>query len=425
MPLHPVPEIMNRKQVAAWALFDFANSAYPAVISAAIFGAYYANTVVGNETGLGDLWWTRAMSLSVLIVAVSSPALGSVADRSGVRKKMLFLYTAVCVLFVSLFVTIEPGMVVWGFLLAMLANVGFEGAMVFYNAYLPDLAPPERRGFVSGLGFGVGYAGSIAALLIAYPLLARGHFDLTWLSVAAFFAIFSIPSFLFLPKDQPGEETLLRAAYEGVVGFRGLVREVLRERELRRFLLAFFFYIDGVLTVILVAGPYAEKTLGFSATERILLFLVVQISALVGALGLAKPTDVWGPKRVITLTLLLWTSLTVATFFIYSKPGFFVVAVMAGFGLGAVQAASRAMMAALIPKGKEAEMFGFYAFCGKSSSVLGPMVFGVVSYALAGNQRVAVLAVGTFFLIGLVLLQRVTDPVLARADASERGAGQS
>jgi len=340
------------------------------------------------------------MSLSVLIVAVSSPALGSVADRSGVRKKMLFLYTAVCVLFVSLFVTIEPGMVVWGFLLAMLANVGFEGAMVFYNAYLPDLAPPERRGFVSGLGFGVGYAGSIAALLIAYPLLARGHF-------------------------QPGEETLLRAAYEGVVGFRGLVREVLRERELRRFLLAFFFYIDGVLTVILVAGPYAEKTLGFSATERILLFLVVQISALVGALGLAKPTDVWGPKRVITLTLLLWTSLTVATFFIYSKPGFFVVAVMAGFGLGAVQAASRAMMAALIPKGKEAEMFGFYAFCGKSSSVLGPMVFGVVSYALAGNQRVAVLAVGTFFLIGLVLLQRVTDPVLARADASERGAGQS
>ena len=416
---------MNRKQVAAWALFDFANSAYPAVISAAIFGAYYANTVVGNESGLGDLWWTRAMSLSALIVAVSSPALGSVADRAGVRKKMLFLYTVMCVMFVSLFVTIEPGMVVWGFLLAVLANIGFEGAMVFYNAYLPDLAPPERRGFVSGLGFGVGYAGSIAALLIAYPLLARGHYDLTWLSVAAFFAVFSIPSFLFLPRDQPGEKTLLRAAYEGVVGFRGLVREVLRERELRRFLLAFFFYIDGVLTVIIVAGPYAEKTLGFGATERILLFLVVQISALVGALGLAKPTDVWGPKRVITLTLLLWTSLTVATFFVYSKTGFFVVAVLAGFGLGAVQAASRAMMAALIPKGKEAEMFGFYAFCGKSSSVLGPLLFGVVSYALAGNQRAAVLTVGAFFLIGLVLLQRVTDPAVARPAASKRGASQS
>jgi UMF1 family MFS transporter len=355
------------------------------------------------------------MSLSVLFVALSSPPLGAIADRSGVRKKMLFLYTVLCVLFVSLFVTIEPGMVVWGFLLAMLANIGFEGAMVFYNAYLPDLAPPERQGFVSGLGFGVGYAGSIAALLIAYPLLLRGHFDLTWLSVAAFFAIFSIPSFLYLPKDQPGETTLLRAAYEGIVGFSGLLAEVLRERELRRFLIAFFFYIDGVLTVIVVAGPYAENTLGFGATERIILFLVVQVSALVGALGLAKPTDVWGPKRVITMTLLMWTSLTVATYFIYSKAGFFVVAVLAGFGLGAVQAASRAMMAALIPKGKEAEMFGFYAFCGKSSSVLGPMVFGGVSYALAGNQRAAVLAIGSFFLIGLVLLQRVTDPKAAAA----------
>jgi UMF1 family MFS transporter len=420
-----VPEFMNRKQVAAWALFDFANSAYPAVITAAIFGAYYANTVVDNEGGLGDLWLARAASLSVLFVAVSSPVLGAVADRAGVRKKLLFLYTFMCVLFVSLFVTIEPGMVVWGFLLFMLANIGFEGAMVFYNAYLPDLAPPERRGFVSGLGFAAGYAGSIAALLIAYPLLAREHYNLTWLSVAAFFAVFSIPSFLFLPKDQPGEETLLRAAYQGVVGFRSLVGEVLRERELRRFLIAFFFYIDGVLTVILVTGTYATKTLGFNDTERILLFLVVQISALVGALGLAKPTDVWGPKRVITLTLLLWTSLTVATFFVYSKPGFFVIAVVAGFGLGAVQAASRAMMAALIPRGKEAEMFGFYAFCGKSSSIMGPMVFGMVSYTLAGNQRAAVLAVGAFFLIGLVLLQRVTDPVVARAEALKRGASQN
>jgi UMF1 family MFS transporter len=401
---------MNRKQVAAWALFDFANSAYPAVITTAIFGAYYANTIVGNEMGLGDLWWGRAMSLSVLFVALSSPPLGSIADRSGVRKKMLFLYTLLCVVFVSLFVTIEPGMVVWGFLLAMLANIGFEGAMVFYNAYLPDLAPPERQGFVSGLGFGVGYAGSIAALLIAYPLLVRGHWDWTWLSVAAFFALFSIPSFLYLPKDRAGETSVLRAAYQGVIGFRGLVGEVLRERELRRFLIAFFFYIDGVLTVIVVAGPYAEFTLGFGPTERIVLFLVVQVSALVGALGLAKPTDIWGPKRVITMTLLMWTSLTVATFFIHSKTGFFVVAVLAGFGLGAVQAASRAMMAALIPKGKEAEMFGFYAFCGKSSSVLGPTVFGGVSYALAGNQRAAVLAIGSFFLIGLVLLQRVSDP---------------
>ena len=119
----------------------------------------------------------------------------------------------------------------------------------------------------------------------------------------------------------------------------------------------------------------------------------------------------------------MWTALTVVTYFVYSKSGFFVVAVAAGFGLGAIQSASRAFMAALIPKGKEAEMFGFYAFCGKSSSVLGPLVFGSISYALAGNQRVAVLSVGAFFLVGLILLQRVTDPRVASVRVGVSGEG--
>ncbi len=406
---------MNRKRVAAWALYDFANSVYPAVITTAVFSVYYARAIVGNEEGLGDLWWGRVISVSVLFVAMSSPLLGAIADRGGIRKKMLFLYTYICVAAVAFFVTIEPGMILWGFVLGVVANIGFEGALVYYNAYLPDLAPRERLGFVSGLGFGVGYAGSIAGLLIALPLVTREQFNLTWLSVAVFFALFSIPTFLFLPKDPPGERTVLQAAIDGLTGFRRIVGEVLQHRELRRFLLAFFFYIDGVLTVIVFASLFAAETLGFAQQELIYLFLVVQVSALAGAFALAKPTDIWGPKRVITLTLVLWTSIVIAAYFIESKTTFFMMAVLAGTGLGVVQAASRSMMAALIPKGKEAEMFGFYAFCGKSSSVLGPLVFGQVSIALGGNQRVAVLAIGAFFLVGMVLLQRVTDPRVVAA----------
>jgi UMF1 family MFS transporter len=323
---------------------------------------------------------------------------------------MLLLYTGLCVISVALFVTLEPGMILWGFLLAVLANIGFEGALVYYNAYLPDLAPPEKQGFISGLGFGVGYAGSIAGLLIALPLVTRELYDLTWLSVAGFFALFSIPTFLGLPKDRPGERTVLRAALEGIMGFRRILREVLREKNLRRFLLAFFFYIDGVMTVIVTASLFAEKTLLFDQQQLIYLFLVTQVSALAGAMALAKPTDRWGPKRVISLTLLLWTTIVISAYFIETQRTFFVLAVMAGTGLGAVQAASRTMMTALIPKGKAAEMFGFYAFCGKSSSILGPIVFGQVSYMMGGNQRVAVLAIGAFFLLGLLLLQRVRDP---------------
>jgi UMF1 family MFS transporter len=409
---------LNRKHITVWVLYDFANSVYPAVITATVFGVYFTTHIVGNETGLGDLWWGRVISVSMLFVALSSPLLGSIADRAGVRKKMLFFYTYLCVICVALLTTIEPGMVLWAFTLAVLANIGFEGAMVYYNAYLPHIAPTERQGFVSGVGFGTGYAGSAVGLLIALPLVMRGQYDLTWLAVAAFFTLFSLPTFLGLPADKRGDRTVVKAAIEGITGFKRLVGDVLNQQDLRRFLLAFFVYIDGINTTIYFSAIFAATTLGFAQQELIYLFLVVQLSALAGAFALAKPTDIWGPKRVITLTLVLWTAIAFTAYFVDSKTVFFIIAVLAGTGLGAVQAASRAFMSALIPVGKEAEMFGFYAFCGKSSSVIGPLLFGGLSHALGGNQRVAILSVVVFFLAGLVLLQRVRDP----KRAPERGA---
>lgn len=409
---------MNRKHVTVWAMYDFANSVYPAVITATVFSVYFTSDIVGNTSGLGDLWWGRVLALSMFFVALSSPLLGAIADNAGLRKRMLILYTAICIICVSLFTTLEPGMILLAFGLAVLANIGYEGALVYYNAYLPDIAPPERQGLVSGIGFGVGYAGSAAGLLIAIPLVSRGLFDLTWLSVAMFFALFSLPCFLGLPKDKVGTLPVWEAATDGVVGFKKLVGDVWGHRQLRRFLLAFFLYIDGVNTTIYFAGIFAETTLGFERQELLYLFLVVQIFALAGSFALAKPTDIWGPKRVITITLVLWTTISGAVYFVHTKQVFFLVGVLAGAGLGGVQAASRALMASLIPKGKEAEMFGFYAFCGKSSSVIGPIVFGEISYALAGNQRVAVLSVATFFLLGLLLIQRVRDPKQERDQAS-------
>ena len=399
----------RRQTIFLWALYDFANSVYPAVITATIFGIYFTREIVGNETGLGDLWWGRVISVSMLFVALTSPLLGAVADRAGIRKKMLFSYTYLCVLCVALFTILRPGMIVWAFILATVANIGFEGALVFYNSYLPNIAPRERQGTVSGLGFGFGYAGSAAGLLLALPLVAREHFHLTWLTVAAFFGLFSIPTFIGLPADRRGNQSVVQAAVEGVLGFRTLLSDVLKRRDLRRFLLAFFVYIDGVNTTIYFAAIFAAKTLRFSDTESVYLFMIVQVSALLGALALAKPTDLWGPKKIISLTLIMWTCVAMSAYFIHSKTVFFCVAVLAGTGLGVVQAASRALMSTLIPAGKEAEMFGFYAFCGKSSSVFGPLVFGAVSYFFGGNQRAAVLSVVAFFLVGLVLLQRVRD----------------
>jgi MFS transporter, UMF1 family len=401
---------LNKKQVGAWALFDFANSVYPAVIVSVVFQVFYIDTVVGNADSQGDWWWGRAVSLSALIVAVSSPVLGAIADRAGVRKRFMVFYVMMCVTGVALFTTLGPGLVMWGFVLFVFANVGFEGCLVFYNAYLPDIAPAEEQGWVSGLGYGVGYIGSALGLLLAIPLIATSV-DLVWVMVALFFIVFSIPSFLFLPKDEAGDMTVGRAAMWGVTGFREIVSEVLREKELRRFLLAFFFYIDGVLTAIYMSSTVASSTFGYTDNERIYLYVGLQIFALIGAFALAKPTDRIGPKKVVSGVLVLWTTVAVGLYFIPdSKVWFAALALTAGFGLGSVQAASRAFMAALIPAGKEAEMFGFYALCGKSSSVIGPLVFGYIAVTTGGNQRLAVAAISVLFVIGLLLLQRVNDP---------------
>jgi UMF1 family MFS transporter len=402
---------LNRKHVLAWTLYDFAGSIYSAVIAAAVFNVYFANVIVGNEDGRGDQVWGWVGSVSVALVALSSPLLGSVADRAGVRKRLMMAYTMVGMGAVALFTTLEPGMVWVGFALAVIANIGFEGGQVFYNAFLPDIAPRSHQGRVSGWGFGLGYLGSAVGLLAAIPLASAGRFDLLWLVVAAWWLLFSLPAFTVLPEASGFGESIGAAALRGLTDFRRIFREVMAERELRRFLIAFFFYIDGVLTVIWFAAIFADGTLGFSQQETILLFLVVQFSALAGSFAMAKPTDVLGPKKVVTAMLVLWTVVAVAAYFITSKTTFFAVAVLAGVGLGSIQAASRSFMSQLIPEGKEGEMFGFYAFCGKSSSILGPIVFGTVSRATGGNQRLAVLAIAAFFLVGGVLLQRVRDPV--------------
>ncbi|HSD31798.1 MAG TPA: MFS transporter [Gemmatimonadales bacterium] len=398
---------LDRRRVLAWCFFDFANSAYAAVIIATVFSVYFANVIVGNETGRGDQVWGWAISASMAVVALTSPVLGTVADRAGVRKRMLLGFTALCILCVALFGTIRPGMIWWGFTLAVLANVGFEGGLVYYNAYLPDIAPAQQRGYVSGLGYGIGYAGSALGLLIVLPLVNAKLWTATWLAVALFFVVFSIPLFRTMPPDLRSDVPAWRAAIDGVTNFRRILRDALGMRDLRRFLLALFFYIDGVETTVYFASIYAATTLHFTPGELILMFLAVQLAALVGAIVLARPIDRWGPKRVIDLSLVIWVAVAVATALTHGKAVFLGIAVIAGTQLGTVQAASRALMASLIPKGKEAEMFGFYAVVGKSSAILGPIVFGTVSRALDGNQRAAVLAVGVFFVLGLVLLQRV------------------
>lgn len=408
----------DKRTVRSWVLYDFANSIYPAVITTAVFPLFYVNFIVADDGGLGELWWGWAVSLSALVVAFTSPLLGAIADRSGARKRFFASYVTVCLIGVALMTTLEPGMVVAGFIFFVIANVGFESALVFYNAYLPDISPPEKLGEVSGKGFGWGYLGSALGLVLVLPFGMSGRYPFVWLTVVAFFLLFSIPAFRILPRDVPGEMRVGRAAVWGIANLKKITAEVWRIPDLRKFMFAYFFYIDGVLTIIAMAGVIAGVTFGFTTEGVIILFLIVQFSALIGALAMAKPTDRLGPKKVLTWVLMLWVAAGVSAYFIQGQTAFYVLAVIAGIGLGTAQSASRAFVASLIPDGREAQIFGFYALCGKSSSVIGPLLFGGVTYLAGGNQRPGFLVLTALFLIGLILLQRVRDP---KAPGAARG----
>jgi len=398
---------LRRKTIAVWCLFDFANSIYYAVIPATVWAAYYANVVVGNSAGLGDLWWGRVVSFTMLFVAVTSPIMGAIADYAGVRKRLLITYTLFSVAATGLLAKVEPGMVVWGFVLSVISYVAVEGGLTFYNAYLPEIAPPGYQGRVSGWGFATGYAGSFAGLLVALPFVQKGLPQAAFIAVGMGFLLFALPSFLWLPSDAPARRGVIEAAVGGLRSTVEILRGVVRMRELRRFLLAYFFYEDGVNTVITMSAIFATTTLGFQFTELIGLFATVQISALIGAWLWAKPTDVRGPKFVVLVILAQWATVVTLAYFVQSKVQFFVIAALAGTGLGAVQAASRAFMASLIPAGQEAEFFGLYALCGKSASVMGPLLFGMVSRHTGGNQRLSIFSVILLYVLGALLLARV------------------
>jgi len=405
-PARAIVMSLNKKHIISWTLFDFANSSYSAVIASVIFPVYYVNTVVGNETGLGDLWWGRAISISMAIVALSSPFLGGIADYGGLRKRFLFLYTAISVGAIASLSILEKEMVLVGFVLIALANIGMEGGIVFYNSFLPRIVPQGYQGRVSAWGFGVGYSGSILSLLFALPLVRRGGFDATWLMVAAFFMFFSLPAFLFLPSDTKRGFSVVQAGIKGFRHTMETLKEIWRRRDPKRFLIAYLIYEDGINTVIVFSSIFAATTLGFKHQELIGLYLIVQVSALVGAFVMARPTDMRGPKKVVMLSLLMWTSVAIIAFFIQTKTQFWLLASLAGLGLGTVQAATRAFYTQFIPEEKEAEYFGVYSLVGKSSAIAGPLIFGYVSNVF-GSQRPAILSLVAFFLIGMVILMSV------------------
>jgi UMF1 family MFS transporter len=404
-----------RSRILSWTFFDFANTAFSVIIVTVIYSRYFTTHVAGGHR----LWWGVAVSLSMIIAAALSPPLGAAADLSRYRKRFLAIFTLLCIVCTALLFFVEEGMVVAGIGLFVLANIGFEGGLVFYDAFLPSLTSPRSYGRVSGYGFAMGYLGALAVLLLVNAILPPAgdpgylwHVRFSFVIAALFFLVFSVPMFLFVPEPESPGGTRSGMFREGLQRAGRTFRTLFVKREhpsLARFLIAFFIYNDGILTVIAFAAIFAEKILHMTDQEIIVFFAIVQTSAVLGSVVFGIITDAIGPKKTITTTLVLWLGIVVGAYFVNSLVTFYVVALLAGVAIGSSQSASRSMMALLTPKEREAEFFGFYdGLCGKASAVVGPILYGII--ADLSSERTAALAIGMFFLAGLFILQGVVEP---------------
>ena len=406
---------VSRPRILAWTLFDFANTAFSVIVVTVIYSRYFINQVAGGRRWL----WGLAGSLSMICAAILSPPLGATADFSRFRKRFLLLFTLASVVCTGLMFFVVNGMIVTGILLFVIANIGFEGGLVFYDAFLPGLTNKSSYGRVSGYGFAMGYVGALAVLIIVMLLLPAQsdptylfHVRLSFIVAAMFFLVFSIPLFLFVPEPPVSGNrppSLVRAGISrSIETFRAIfVRK--EHPSIAKFLIAFFLYNDGILTVIAFAAIFAEHILHMSDTDIIMFFAIVQTSAIVGSLMFGIVTDAIGPKKTIIITLILWIAICIAAYFVTTVAMFYGVALCAGVAIGSSQSASRSLMALLTPKTHEAEYFGFYdGLCGKASAVIGPIVYGIV--ADLTSERFGALAIAVFFILGLALLQGVEEP---------------
>lgn len=406
----------NKSKIFAWTLFDFANTAFSVIIVTVIYSRYFTNTVSGGQRWL----WGLAVSISMIIAAILSPPLGAAADSGHNRKRFLLAFTLLSIICTALLFFIQPGMIFLGILLFVFANVGFEGGLVFYDAFLPGITSKSSYGRVSGYGFAMGYLGALAVLLIVALILPDASSPsyyffvrLSFVISSLFFLIFSVPFFFFVPETRTQLKNLNPIISQGFNKAKSTFRALFIEKQfpdIARFLIAFFLYNDGILTVIAFAAIFAENILKMTDREIIAFFAIVQTSAIIGSLIFGIITDKIGPKKTISITLILWMSIAGASYFVQTVAFFYIVALAAGIAIGSSQSASRSLMALLTPREREAEFFGFYdGLCGKASAIIGPLIYGII--ADVTNEHIAAASIGIFFIIGFLILQNVKEPI--------------
>ena len=415
-----------RRELIAWAMYDFANSGYTTVVLTAIFNAYFVGVLAAsddsNNGGTGTLLWSISIGISNTLILLTAPILGAIADFSASKKKMLAISTVGCISMTALLGFTGPDQLYISMLLLAGSAFMFGTGENLIAAFLPEIAPPEKIGKVSGFSWALGYIGGLLVLTICLVYIetvkSLGHtapqyVPATLWITALVFALAATPTFLFLKeRTQAADNTPASIFAYSRIGFARL-RETFRHRhqfrDLFRFLISLSIFSSGVYTVVVIAAIYAQEVMHFTTTENIIMIMVVNITAAVGAFVFGLFQDRLGARRTLELTLLIWILAIAIAWQGESRTQFWIAANLIGLAMGSSQSAGRALVALFTPQGRSAEFFGLWGLSIKLAAIVGPMSYGLIAWYSDGDHRQAIFSTLMFFIVGLVVLLTVNE----------------
>ena len=410
--------VLDKRAVASWCFYDWANSAFPAVITTFVFATYFTQAIAPDPV-TGTAMWGHATAIAGICIAVLAPIMGSIADQGGRQKPFLAAFSGIAILACATLWLAKPApdSIPVALVAFAIATIAFEMAAVFYNALLPKVAPRDMLGRVSGWGWGLGYLGGIVCLALVLvgfvqnPTpwfgLARDaaeHVRVVGPFTALWWALFAIPIFLFVRETGTGVRAR-EAVARGLADLKTTLAFLRGRKDIAWFLAANMIYTDGLTTLFAFGAIYAAGTFGMELSEVIVFGIVLNLSAGLGAFAFAWIDDRIGSKRTIAIGLICLTAIGLALLLVESKTAFWILGVMIGPFFGPVQAASRSLAARLAPEEHRAQVFGLFALSGRITAFMGPAILGFVTLAF-DSQRAGMATILPFFLLGLVLLWR-------------------
>ena len=420
-----------KRTIFSWSIYDFANQPFTTITVTFIYSTFFASTIFLGTEEAGVSAWGKAITISSILIALLSPIMGAIADMGGYRKLFLVFWTWVCIIFSFLLYLPQQGDVFSALLFFCIANIGFEMGGVFLNAYLPEIAPKHKIGRISGYGWSFGYVGGLIALAFCFiffvlpdnplnPLTGNildkstyEHIRIINVFIAIWFAVFSIPTFIFVKGSKVSKNKSKKIISKSFKTIFNTFKEIKKYKQLVRFLFARIIYNDAIITVIAFGGPYAYNQFGFDmdTNGKLMIFgIVLNVFAGIGAFLFGFLDDLIGGKKTIQITNFGFIIALLIAFIAPSLENgelyFWICGILVGTFMGPNQAASRSLMGRMIPSSKENEFYGFFAFSGKATAFLGPLLFTLV-IDLTGDMRWSMLMLALMFSVGMYLLNNV------------------